>query len=393
MLAGVRVVEFGQFIAAPGTTMLLADLGAQVIKVESLQGDGARVSASYGPQTPMYVAYNHRKRSIALNLRSPEGLDVARRLALDADLVVQNARAGVMERLGLDAKTLREKKPSLIYASVTGFGSLGLSRERPGLDIAAQAESGMMSLTGEPDGCPLKVGFAVVDAATTLALSGAIAAALFHRERTGMGRTIDTSLLEVAIHLQAQIWAEYDQTHRLPVRTGNSQSSVAPAADLIPVADGHIVISAYLPDHWVRLCQAIAQPEMATEQRFATNSARVANRPALLEALHEGLGHLSGEDARKLLESHGVVVGVVKNFDQVTASPDVREAGIFIPVQDGEGREATVPGAPYRFDSARTACVPSVPRLGEHSREILAGLDFDAARIDALIAGGHVKAG
>ncbi|GAA5236678.1 CoA transferase [Verticiella sediminum] len=389
-LAGIRVVEFGQFIAVPGTSMLLADMGAEVIKVESLAGDAARQSSTMGVQSPMYVAYNRRKRSIALDLRSAGGRAVARELALSADVVVQNARAGVMERLGLGPDVLRQAKPALIYASVTGFGTRGPSRERPGLDIAAQAESGMMSLTGEPGGAPLKVGFAVVDAATTLALSGAITAALFHRERTGEGQTIDTSLLEVAVHLQAQIWSEYHHSGKLPPRAGNSQPMAAPAADLVQVADGHIVISAYLQEHWRRLCQAIGRPDLADDARFVDNVSRLANRPALIAELHASLGGMAGEAARELLESHGVVVGVVRNYDQVVAADDVRLGGLFQPVDNGLGKAVPVPSAPCRWRDAPEPTASAVPRLGQHSVQVLRELGYDEARIRALCAEGAV---
>nr|MBF0684243.1 CoA transferase [Pseudomonas sp.] len=350
-LSGIRVVEFGQFIAVPGATMLLADMGADVVKVESLKGDSARHSTTGGIQSPMYVAYNRNKRSISIDLGSDSGREIARKLALSADVVIQNARAGVLERAGLGADTLRAVKPELIYASVSGFGTKGPSRTRPGLDIAAQAESGMMSLTGEPGGNPLKVGFAVVDAATALALTGAISAALFRRERSGEGETIDTSLLEVAVQLQTQIWSEYQYSGRLPPRVGNSQPMAAPAADLIAVQDGHVVISAYLQDHWRRLCTAIGRGDLIDDPRFATNVERLANRPALVTELHGALGTMTGEAARQLLESHGVVVGVVRNYDQVMQSADIAASGIFSPVDDGNQRQIRLPGMPFHLQS------------------------------------------
>jgi crotonobetainyl-CoA:carnitine CoA-transferase CaiB-like acyl-CoA transferase len=222
-LAGIRVAEFGQFIAAPGAAMMLADLGADVIKVEPLRGDSARRFDGTSSQSPMFLAYNRGKRGMALDLRQPAGAEAARRLAFSCDVVLHNARPGTMESIGLDAATLRTAKPALIHASVTGFGTRGPSRLRPGLDIAAQAESGMMSVTGEAGGQPLKAGFALIDAATALATSNAILAALFRRLRTGQGETIETSLLTVGIQLQAQLWSEYQCSGALPVRSGNSQ--------------------------------------------------------------------------------------------------------------------------------------------------------------------------
>ncbi|GAA5131533.1 CaiB/BaiF CoA transferase family protein [Alloalcanivorax gelatiniphagus] len=395
-LAGIKVIEFGQFIAGPGATQILADLGAEVIKIESFNGDNSRrfgVSERSGHRSGMFMAYNRGKKSVALDLRNAEGVAVARELALGADVVVQNSRVGVMESLGLDAASLRAEKPSLIHASISGFGTRGPSRERPGLDIAAQAESGMMSLTGEPGGTPLKTGFAVVDAATATAAANAILAALFRCARHGEGATIETSLLAVAVGLQAQIWAEYGCSGQLPQRAGNAQPLVAPAADLIQVRDGHIVISAYMEDHWQRLCRAIDQPELATDPRFATSNDRVANRPAMVAILTEALGGHGGEEARARLEAFGVVCGVVRNYEQVRASADVEAIGIFQRVHDGKGGEVDVPALPYTF--VGTAAVETVadpaprasflPELGQHTLEVLEQAGFPAQRRQALL--------
>jgi len=398
-LAGVRVVEFGQFIAGPGATQILADLGADVIKIESPNGDNGRrfgTGAATGGRSGLFMAYNRGKRSVVVDMRRPEGLAVARRLALQADVVVQNARAGVMQSLGLDAAALRAAKPGLVYASISGFGSTGPSRQRPGLDIAAQAESGMMSITGEKDGLPLKAGFPVADASTAQAAANAILAALFRQARTGRGETIETSLLAVAIAMQAQIWAEYRCTGRQPARTGNAQPLVAPAADLIAVRDGHIVISAYVDDHWQRLCKAIGQPALAGDPRFASNEDRVRHRAALAEVLQQALGRDTGEEARARLERHGVVVGVVRSYPQVLASADVQASGVFQPVADGQGGELLLPGLPFRFGEAHRdgfpPALPAVPRLGEHTAEVLAEAGYAADEIRRLQQGGVVGA-
>ncbi|ANG63540.1 acyl-CoA transferase [Marinobacterium aestuarii] len=393
-LAGVKVVEFGQFIAGPGATQILADLGADVIKIESPNGDNGRrfgVNAASKGRSGMFIAYNRGKRSIALDLRCAQGVAVARKLALGADVVVQNTRVGVMASIGLDAATLRQEKPALIYASISGFGTAGPSRQRPGLDIAAQAESGMMSLTGEAGGAPLKTGFAVVDAATATATANAILAALFRHARTGQGETIETSLLTVAIALQAQIWAEYGCSNQLPQRAGNAQPLVAPAADLIEVKDGYIVLSAYMEDHWKRLCEAIGQPELATDARFASSNQRVQHRPALMTILHDAFGSLAGEAVRAKLEAFGVVVGVVRDYAQVQASEDVRACGIFQSVADGLGGEVQVPGLPFSLaDTIPGAQMARVPGLGEQGDEILRQAGYDDAQLQVLIDAGVV---
>ncbi|MGO4761584.1 CoA transferase [Cupriavidus sp. 2KB_3] len=378
-LAGIRVAEFGQFIAAPGAAMMLADLGADVIKVEPLRGDSARRFDGTSTQSPMFLAYNRGKRGMALDLRQPSGTEAARRLALSCDVVLHNARPGTMESMGLDAASLRAAKPALIHASVTGFGTRGPSRLRPGLDIAAQAESGMMSVTGEAGGQPLKAGFALIDAATALATANAILAALFRRLRTGRGETIETSLLTVGIQLQAQLWSEYQCSGALPVRSGNSQPKAAPAADVIAVADGHIVLSAYLDEHWVRLCEAIGQPALAQDPRFASNPLRVQHRPALLDVLHAALRGYTGEQARALLERHQVVVGVVRDYRH-----DVLASGLLMRVGDGLGGELALPGLPFTMAGLPPAAMPSVPRLGEHTAAVLRELGYDNATIRTM---------
>jgi crotonobetainyl-CoA:carnitine CoA-transferase CaiB-like acyl-CoA transferase len=299
-----------------------------------------------------------------------------------------------MERVQLDAASLRARKPGLIHASITGFGRNGPSRSRPGLDIAAQAESGMMSITGERGGDPLKVGFALVDVATASATANAILAALFHRAMQGEGDTIEVSLLAVAVQLQAQLWAEYQTSGQVPQRVGNCQPKVAPGADLIAVADGHLVISATTEAHWLRLCTALGQPQLAEDPRFADNASRVANRPALLAAMGAALGPLRAEDARELLERHGVVVGVVRSYPQVLDSADVQASGIFAPV-DVKGRAIAVPSLPFALDSMAQAAAPGqpparLPELGEHTAAVLAELGYAAADIAQMHQAGAI---
>jgi len=268
-LEGIKVADFGQFIAGPAVAMLLTELGASVIKVEPPEGDAVRGSGTFG--AAMLRTHNRSKRSLAVDLRNPEGLAVAQRLVADSDVLIQNMRPGTMHRLGLGPEQAHALNPRIVYLSITAFGR-DAPPSRAGLDIAVQAESGIMSVTGERDGDPQRVGFTTVDAAASYAAVQAVLAALFRRERTGEGAIIDTSLLETALHLQAPHWVDYLTSGEEPMRCGNGQPSAAPAAELVSVKDGHIVVSAYTPAHWVRLCTTIGRPELATDPASSTTT-------------------------------------------------------------------------------------------------------------------------
>lgn len=381
-LSGIRVLDFGQFIAAPGAAMMLAGLGADVIKVEPPGGDLARSSGDFGDA--IFFAYNRNKRGIALDLKSPGGRDAALRLVAGADVLVQNMRPGGMERLGLGAAELRAAHPGLVYASVTAFGDEGPGRERRGFDIAAQAESGMMSITGEEGGQPLKTGFAVVDAAASYLLAQAVLAALVRRGTTGKGAEISLSLLDVALHLQMQQWSDYALRGVVPARAGNKQPTAAPAADLIATRDGHIVLSAYTPQHWRRLCDVIGRPELADDARFATNQDRVAHRPELLAVLGAALSERTSEECVALLTGAELVAGAVKSYPEVLAGPDVAASGLFGEVAHASGAPVPAIGMPYRLDGGRGPS-GTAPALGQDTAEVLREAGFTEAETVGLM--------
>jgi crotonobetainyl-CoA:carnitine CoA-transferase CaiB-like acyl-CoA transferase len=387
-LTGVRVVDFGQFIAAPAAGAALADMGADVIKVEPVGGDSARQIGVYGQA--MIRTYNGGKRSLAVDLRTAEGQAVAGRLVRDADIVLQNLRTGVMEAFGLGPADVRAVNPAVVYGSVSGFGRHGPSRNRPGFDIAAQAESGLMSVTGEAGRDPQRVGVPVVDAAAGHVLAEAVLGAYIGRLRFGTGRDVEVSLLDVAIHLQGTTWGEYFLTGRVPERKGNGQPTVAPAADVVPTADGAIVLSAYTPAHFAKLCALVGRPELAGDPRFATNPDRVAHRAELLAELAPAFRELTSEKALELLVGNGIVAGAINTYEQVAAHPDVRASGTFVEVVADDG-PYTVVRTPWRSgeDPARTPA----PRVGQHTREILTQLGYPAAEIGDLVRRGIVRTG
>jgi len=381
-LAGVRVIDFGQYIAGPGAAMVLAELGADVIKVEPLAGDQARHIGRYGES--MVRAYNRGKRSIALDLKSDAGREIALRLVGRSDVVIQNLRPGVMEKLGLGPAEVRAKNPNVIYLSISGFGSSGPSRHRPGYDIAAQAESGLMSVTGEPDRLPQKVGVPVVDAAAAHLGAQAVLAALYGRERTGVGETLEVSLLETALHLQAATWCEYLGGAPEPTRIGDGQPHNAPAADVVPTRDGHIVLSAYAEEHWQRFCRVMGRKDLVTDPRFSTNAQRVAHRPELREVLRDCLSGYTSDECVDLLGRNQIVAGAVRRYRDVLASADVAASGMFVDATSPDGRHYRTLGLPYRLGDAPRAAPPAAPECGADGTAVLAEAGYSQTEIAAL---------
>ena len=388
-LLGVKVVDLGQYIAGPGAAMVLCELGADVIKVEPLSGDRARHIGSYGKA--LIRAYNRGKRSLAVDLRDPRGAEAVMRLISRSDVVIQNLRPGVVEKLGLGPLQVRERFPNVIYLSISGFGTRGPSRDRPGYDIAAQAESGLMSVTGEPARPPQKVGVPIVDSATAHLGAQAVLAALFRRERRGSGETIETSLLEVALHLQAPTWSEFLYGGPEPTQFGDGQPNNAPAADLVRTRDGYIVLSAYTEDHWARFCRLMGREELITDPRLCTNAKRVQNRAVLGQVLHECLAGMDSDDCVRLLGQNQIVAGVVRTYSQVLASADLSASGMLVEAKTKEGGPGYLAlGLPYSLESVPRNAPSATPRVGADSDVLLAEVGYLENEVEALRAAGVI---
>jgi crotonobetainyl-CoA:carnitine CoA-transferase CaiB-like acyl-CoA transferase len=360
-LAGIRVLDFSQMIAGPAASLWLADYGAEVLKVEPPSGDGGRAlrsAAAVGIEpAPLFAAYNRDKTAIRLDLRDAADRTRAWELLAQADVVLESSLPGAMERLGFGADAVRERFPRIVYASVSGFGAGPLGRDRRGVDLIVQAESGMMSLTGYPGGTPTKVGFTVVDAACGHALCHGILAALFRRERTGAGGTVRISLLDVALNIQGGPLGEYLQTGVQPPLAGNSAPHTAPA-DVYETADGHVVMAAYLDPHWRRLVEVLDDASLAADPQFATPGDRVAHRSALTDLLAVHFRRRTTAEWLAALGAAGVLCAAVNDLAAVVAHPLVAESGLLIDEGGVHGVRSPVRLSgcpPHRAEPMRTA--------------------------------------
>ncbi|TSA80554.1 CoA transferase [Deinococcus detaillensis] len=376
MLSGVRVADFTRVLTGPFCTMLLGDLGADVIKVEPPQGDDTRAwgppfqVSEGGRESSYFLSVNRNKRSLVLDLKSEAGLEAARALIASSDVIVENFRPGTFERLGFGWEELHAEFPRLIYASVSGFGQSGPYRERAGYDVIAQGMGGMMSYNGEPGGQPLRVGVAVADVFSGALLTQAILAALYQREKTGQGERLDVNLLESVIALGSSQTGRYLATGEIPVPVGNEHRSIVPYGTY-QCGDGFINIAAGNDALWRKLGVALDRPEMAADERFATNERRVQQRPELERQLAEALSHFGREEVTRRLEVAGVPCGPVNDMAEVFADPHVQARGVAVTVPHASLGHTTVTSPPWEIGGVTPAVRLAPPTLGQHSEEIL----------------------
>lgn len=403
-LAGIKVLDLSRVLAGPWATQMLADLGADVIKVERpVAGDDTR---HWGPpflkndagndtrEASYFTACNRNKRSITVDMAHPEGQALLRRMAQEADVVVENFKVGGLKQYGLDYDSLKAMNPRLIYCSITGFGQQGPYAERAGYDLMVQAMCGLMSITGhadgQPGGGPLKVGVAVIDVFTGLYASNAILAALNARDNartgTGQGQYIDMALLDVGMAVLANQAAGYLATGQAPGRAGNIHPSLAPYQDF-PSRDGNVLLAIGNDGQFARFCQACGHPEWAQDVRFATNTARVQNRTALLALMVPVMQTRTTAEWIALLEDKAVPCGPINTIAQAFDDPQVQARGIrqMLPRQAGDGitQIATVAN-PMRLSATPVSYRSAPPALGQHTHEVLRELGLNASEVAAL---------
>jgi len=394
-LAGVRVADLSRVLAGPYATMLLADMGADVVKVEHPErGDDTR---SWGPpwagdQAAYYLALNRGKRSLAVDLKDPDGLAAVRALCARADVVVQNFRPGTAERLGLGYADVAADNPGAVYCSVSGFGPGHVRPDRPGFDVVVQGESGLMSTTGEPDTGPTRIGVPLADVLTGLNAAAAVCAALVRRAATGRGGHVQVSLLNSALSGLVQVGQSALVTGVEPERTGHAHAAIVPY-QTFPTADGELVVAAGNDELYRKLCAVLGRPDLAEDPRFRRNADRVAHREALVAEITAALAARGAEEWSALLTDAGVPVGKVRGVLEAIrtadASGDEPTLTVAHPVLGD--LELVRPG--FRFADRGPgpgARVLPPPLLGQHSTEVLEELGLSAEQIAALLERGAV---
>ncbi|MDR0809212.1 MAG: CoA transferase [Gemmobacter sp.] len=369
-LEGVRVIELARILAGPWAGQTLADLGAEVIKVEAPEGDDTR---RWGPpfidngddrSAAYFHATNRGKRSVTCDFRTPEGQETVRRLVAGADVVIENFKLGGLAKYGLDYDGLRKVNPRLVYCSITGFGQTGPYAHRAGYDFIIQGMAGLMSVTGAPDGQPQKVGVAVTDVFTGIYAATAILAALIQRGRTGEGQHIDMALMDVATAIMANQSMNYLATGTPPKMMGNAHPNLAPYA-VFDCADGWIILATGNDGQYRKLCAILGLPDLAEDPCFLTNADRIAHRDEMTRRLTEATSRMTKTDLLASCEAQGVPAGPINDMAEVFADPQIVARGMQI-------APGGIPGvrSPFTFSGAELVLDRPAPRLGQHQDEI-----------------------
>ncbi len=392
-LAGMRVLELAQIMAGPTCGMMLADMGADVVKVEKLPGgDDARGYRDplVNGVSPPFMMLNRNKRGIAVDLKQARGREILLRLVKNADVLTENYRRGTLEKFGLGYEVLAQANPGLIYCAVSGYGRDGPFGDRGGFDLIAQGFAGLMSVTGEPGGPPVKTGNPVADINAGLLACAGIAAAYVHKQKTGQGQIVDTSLMEAA--LQQTYWhaAIHFATGESPGPTGSAHLLTAPY-QAYRAADGWINIGGANQANWERIADVLGHPEWRADPRFATNSARMANREALAAMMDAVLVTRTKAEWTAAFDAAGVPAGPVHTIGEALAHPQTIARGMVVDLVHPQAGATKALGCPVHFSATPTRIDRPAPLLGQHTREVLGECGYDDKEIDGFIAAGIVE--
>ena len=392
-LDGIRVLDCSQILAGPYCSMLLADMGADVVKIEKPGGgdDTRRMGPPFiEGESAAFLAMNRNKRSAVLDFKNPDGLAAMRRMLTDADVVIENYRTGVMDRLGMSYDAVRELNPRIIYCSISGFGRTGPYSERAGFDLIAQGMSGVMSFTGMPGSPPLKVGVPMADLNAGLYSAYGILSAYIHRLNSGGGQYLEVSIMEAALAYTVWESASYFATGQIPPPLGSSHRLAAPYQAL-RTSDGHITIGAPNQSNWQRMCKSIGREDLLMVEKYADNAGRLLNREMLEKDLEDTFGTRTTSEWCEVLEAAGVPAGPIYNMAQVWDDEQVKAREMDVSLEHPKlgntrniGLAAKLYGSPGRIQSP-------APLLGQHTREVLEEWGFCEDEIDALMASGAAE--
>ena len=394
-LAGVTVLDLSRVLAGPYCGLMLADMGADVVKIENPDGgDDSRTFSepSLNGVSTYFLSINRNKQSVALDLKAPAGKAAFLRLVERADVVIENFRTGVMERLGLGYETLKELRPSLVYCAISGYGRSGPNIEVPGYDPVAQAESGLMSMIGDPDGPPMRVGPSIVDLVTGLYAAQAIASALRHSALTGQGRLVETTLHDTGMSLLANFAGAYLMTGRMPTRTGNFNQVVQPAG-VYDASDGPFMLAVVTEAQFRKLCQdVLARPDLLADPRFARNPGRLQHLEALTAILSAIFATRTRAEWVEAIRAAGVPAGAVASVAEALDGDVASARGAVLDVVSEEAGPYRSLRTPSRLHDTEPLPNTGAPALGQHTRAVLAGMGgMTAAEIEALIAAGIAR--
>lgn len=391
-LHGVKVLDLSQGAAGPTCAMHLGDMGADVLKVEPPGGEWGRTLGPpfVGGVAAAFLGMNRNKRSTVIDLKKPGGAEVVLRMAERCDVALESFRPGVADRLGIGFEAMSARNPRLIYAAISAFGQSGPWRDRPGVDGVAQAMGGIMSVTGTPDGPPVKVGVPAADMAGGVYASQGILAALFARERTGLGQRVDVSLLDSLLSFQVVPLSMFLASGRSPQRLGSAAPYAAPN-EAFETSDGYVMVAAYTEKRWPALCSALGRPELATDPRFDTNEKRVRGRTELHDTLEPLFAACTTADWIDVLDDADVLCGPLLGYPELVDQDHVKQSGSLVTVEHEAFGEFRAPVLPSRFsDTSGDVTGPPPPIPGEHSVAILGECGFTDEEISELMDSGVV---
>ena len=391
MLDGIRVLDLSRVIAGPYCAMMLADLGADVVKVERPgRGDDMRyLGSSKDGMSLGFATINRNKRAIAVDLQHAEGLKIILELARRADVIVENFVPGVAERLGVGYTAISATNPAIVYASVSGYGQDGPYARRPGYNTIAMGMSGLMALTGQPGDPPTRPGGSISDVAASYIAFGAVCAALVQRFRTGRGQHVDVSLLASSVALLPDPAAHYFASGVAPARVGNRNPNVTPA-EAFKAADGFINVVILNPEQYEKFCRALGDEGLVSEPRFATNDARIANHAAFKSRVETALAKRTVDDWVEGFIAVGIAAGPIYEFDQVFGDAQVKHMGMVQEVEQPGLGSVRMLGFPFAVGGSRPPVRRPAPRLGQHTREVLAEIGISAYQFERLVASGAI---